>query len=150
VAVRIDGTSLNGRPTVQFLARLGDIPRIKIISRNSKVWMRFGILKLHHGTDVCYNILISARLHHSILVRTRQSSSSLLGPKGATALQQLLLAVPDAAEAIGLSPWTIRQYVREGKIQSIRIGRRVLIEPSELQRLIDEGRTRGEANEYHE
>jgi excisionase family DNA binding protein len=65
-------------------------------------------------------------------------------------LQQLLVGVPKAAEAIGLSPWTIRQYVRRGKIRAIRIGRRVLIEPSELQRLIDEGRAKGGANEFYE
>jgi excisionase family DNA binding protein len=60
-------------------------------------------------------------------------------------VQQLLVGVADAAAAIGLSPWTIRQYIREGKIHAVRIGRRVLIEPSELQRLMDEGRTRGES-----
>jgi excisionase family DNA binding protein len=65
-------------------------------------------------------------------------------------LQPLLVGVPDAAEAIGLSPWTIRQYVRRGKIRAVRIGRRVLIEPSELQRLIDEGRAKGGANECYE
>jgi excisionase family DNA binding protein len=84
--------------------------------------------------------------HQELLVKF----PALLDPEGATELQQLLVSVPDAAEAVGLSPWTIRQYVRLGKIHVVRIGRRVLIEPSELQRLIDEGRTRGEANEYHE
>ena len=64
-------------------------------------------------------------------------------------MQQLLVGVPAAAEALGLSPWTIRKYIRRGQIHAVRIGRRVLIEPSELQRLIDEGRARGVANEYH-
>jgi excisionase family DNA binding protein len=56
-------------------------------------------------------------------------------------MQQLLIGVRQAADAIGISPWTIRQYVRQGKIHAVRIGRRVLIEPAELQRIITEGRT---------
>jgi excisionase family DNA binding protein len=40
----------------------------------------------------------------------------------------------------GLSHWTLRQYIREGKIHVVRIGRRVLIEPAELDRLIAQGR----------
>jgi excisionase family DNA binding protein len=55
----------------------------------------------------------------------------------------LCVGVKEAAAALGLSPWTIRQYIREGKIRGIRIGRRVLIEPSELQRLVEQGRRGG-------
>jgi excisionase family DNA binding protein len=53
---------------------------------------------------------------------------------------QLALGLKEAAEAVGLSHWTLRQYVREGKVAAIRLGRRVLIEPSELQRLVEQGR----------
>jgi excisionase family DNA binding protein len=54
-------------------------------------------------------------------------------------LEQLLVGVLEAAEALGLSPWTIRKYVRSGRIRGVRIGRRVLIEPRELERLIECG-----------
>jgi excisionase family DNA binding protein len=54
--------------------------------------------------------------------------------------ERLLLGVVEAAAAIGLSPWTVRKYIAEGKLAAIRIGRRVLIEPSELQRLIEDAR----------
>jgi excisionase family DNA binding protein len=53
---------------------------------------------------------------------------------------QLALGLKDAADAVGLSHWTLRQYIREGKVQAIRLGRRVLIEPAELQRLVEQGR----------
>jgi excisionase family DNA binding protein len=53
---------------------------------------------------------------------------------------QLLLGLKEAAEAVGLSHWTLRQYVREGKVKAIRLGRRVLIEPDELKRLVEQGR----------
>ena len=52
-----------------------------------------------------------------------------------------LKSIEEAAESLGLSPWTIRLYVRKGKIRPVRIGRRVLIEPSEIQRIIAEGKT---------
>jgi excisionase family DNA binding protein len=52
----------------------------------------------------------------------------------------LTMGLREAAELTGLSHWTLRQYIRDGKLNAIRIGRRVLIEPSELQRLIDAGR----------
>ena len=57
----------------------------------------------------------------------------------------LCIGVKEAAAALGLSPWTLRQYIRQGKLKAVRIGRRVLIEPSELQKLVEQGRT-GESN----
>ena len=53
----------------------------------------------------------------------------------------LCIGVKEAAAALGLSHWTLRQYIREGKLKAVRIGRRILIEPSELQRLVEQGRT---------
>jgi excisionase family DNA binding protein len=51
-----------------------------------------------------------------------------------------LKSIEQAAETLGLSPWTIRRYVQDGKIRPVRIGRRVLIETSEIERVIEEGR----------
>jgi excisionase family DNA binding protein len=62
-------------------------------------------------------------------------------------LKQLLVGIREAAAAIGLSPWTVRQYVRQGRIRAVRIGRRVLIEPGELVRLIESGQIEGELKE---
>jgi excisionase family DNA binding protein len=56
----------------------------------------------------------------------------------------MLLNINEAANALRLSPWTIRLYVRVGKLRAVRIGRRVLLEPSELQRLVEAGRIAGE------
>jgi excisionase family DNA binding protein len=50
------------------------------------------------------------------------------------------LGLKEAAEAVGLSHWTIRKYIREGKLRAVRLGKRVLVEPSELQRLVEQGR----------
>jgi len=51
-----------------------------------------------------------------------------------------LLDVTQAAHLLNLSPWTIRAIVRAGKLSLVRIGRRVLIEQSELERFIHDSR----------
>ena len=53
---------------------------------------------------------------------------------------RLALGVKEAAEALGLSHWTIRKFIREGKLRSVRLGKRVLVEPEALQALIEAGR----------
>jgi excisionase family DNA binding protein len=53
---------------------------------------------------------------------------------------KLVWSVKEAALALGLSPWTIRRYIAIGKLATVRLGRRVLLEPSECFRLIEEGR----------
>jgi len=46
---------------------------------------------------------------------------------------------------LGISHWTLRAYIRKGHLKAIRIGVRVLIEPSELERLIQQSRSKGAA-----
>lgn len=53
---------------------------------------------------------------------------------------KLLWNVKEAGMALGLSPWTIRRYITDGKLRTVRLGRRVLVEPSECLRLVEEGR----------
>ena len=57
---------------------------------------------------------------------------------------KLALGLKDAASSIGLSVWTLRGWIRSGKLRCVRLGRRVMVEPSELQRLVEEGRSAGE------
>ena len=56
----------------------------------------------------------------------------------------LAIGLRQAATALGLSHWTLRQWIRKGTIRVVRLGRRVLIEPSELERLIEQGRAEGQ------
>ena len=56
-------------------------------------------------------------------------------------MEQIAIGLKEAAASIGLSHWQLRKYIREGKLRAVRLGRRVLVEPAELQRLIEEGRT---------
>jgi excisionase family DNA binding protein len=53
-----------------------------------------------------------------------------------------LYDVEKTAELMSISPWTVRAWIREGRICPVRIGRRVLVEASEISRLIDSCRAR--------
>jgi excisionase family DNA binding protein len=53
---------------------------------------------------------------------------------------KLALGLKEAAAVVGLSPWTLRHWIKQGRVRSVRLGRRVLVEPQELERLIEEGR----------
>jgi excisionase family DNA binding protein len=53
---------------------------------------------------------------------------------------RLTLGLKEAAAAVGLSPWTLRGWIRQGKLRSVRLGRRVMVEPAELKRLVEQGR----------
>ncbi len=47
-----------------------------------------------------------------------------------------LKSVEQAAELLGISPWTVRAYVRQRKLRSVRIGRRVLLQEDDLQQFV--------------
>jgi excisionase family DNA binding protein len=49
-----------------------------------------------------------------------------------------LLALRDVAECCRVSPHTVRKWVREGKLQPIRICRRLLFHPDEVTRFLAE------------
>jgi excisionase family DNA binding protein len=49
-----------------------------------------------------------------------------------------LYDVRDAAEILRVSPWTVRAYIRKGRLRPIRLGRLVRLEESQLQQLVVE------------
>lgn len=51
-----------------------------------------------------------------------------------------LLSLDEAARIIRRTHWSMRKYIAEGRIRGVRIGRDLLIEPSELRRFIEEAR----------
>ena len=57
-----------------------------------------------------------------------------------------LLDVKEAARAWAVSPWTIRAYIRDGKLRAVRIGRLVRLEASELERFVGEQRNKADRN----
>jgi excisionase family DNA binding protein len=51
-----------------------------------------------------------------------------------------LLDLKEARRLLSISPWTVRAYIKTGKLNPVKIGRRVLLEEAELQRFVDESR----------
>jgi excisionase family DNA binding protein len=51
-----------------------------------------------------------------------------------------LMTIDQTAEFMGLSAWTVRYWIRMGKLPSVKFGRRILIEREELNRLVAENR----------
>jgi hypothetical protein len=51
-----------------------------------------------------------------------------------------LLTLLAVAEALALSPHTIRALVRKGKLHPVRICRRLLFDPTEIGRFLDAAR----------
>ena len=55
--------------------------------------------------------------------------------------QERMLSVREAAERLGLSPWTVYSWVgTEKKLPSYKVGRRRLIALSDVERLLDGAR----------
>jgi DNA-binding transcriptional MerR regulator len=47
-----------------------------------------------------------------------------------------LVTLPVLAKALSVSPHTVRSWVRKGKLQPVRICRRLLFHPDEIARLL--------------
>ncbi len=45
-----------------------------------------------------------------------------------------------AAKLLSISPWTVRAYIRQGRLRPIRIGRLVRLELEELARFVSENK----------
>ncbi len=54
-------------------------------------------------------------------------------------MEPLAVDVREAARLTSLSPYTIRRYIRKGRIRAVRVGRRVLVPVAELERLARQG-----------
>jgi excisionase family DNA binding protein len=57
-------------------------------------------------------------------------------------LPEGLLSVPSAAALLGVSSFTLRKWLRQRRIGYVRLGRRVLLAPSALDRFVSEGTVR--------
>ena len=51
-------------------------------------------------------------------------------------MERLTLSFREAAESTSLSHWTLRKAASEGRLPTIKVGRRRLIEPESLERFL--------------
>jgi excisionase family DNA binding protein len=54
--------------------------------------------------------------------------------------EKLAMPLNEAATAVGLSHWTLRKAINAGKLRAMRVGRKILVSPKELERFISGGR----------
>jgi excisionase family DNA binding protein len=54
-------------------------------------------------------------------------------------MERLALSIKESAESIGVSPWTIRAWIKQGKLAATRLGRRVCVTPEALAKFVREG-----------
>lgn len=54
-------------------------------------------------------------------------------------MNETLQPIKDAARQLGISIWTLRKKAYEGEVASVKIGSKLLIPESEIERLISEG-----------
>jgi excisionase family DNA binding protein len=52
--------------------------------------------------------------------------------------------VKSAARLLAVSPWTVRVYIRQGKLHPVRIGRLVRLDEDELSRFIASSKAGGD------
>lgn len=70
---------------------------------------------------------------------TLQGSPSLAQDGERKEPKRLAVGVDEAAKLLGLSPFTIRNYIAGGKVRAVRVGRRVLVPMEVLERVMIEG-----------
>jgi excisionase family DNA binding protein len=63
---------------------------------------------------------------------------SIAAVQSQTSLEPLL-SIEEASAILGRSHWTLRKDVSAGLIHCVRIGRKIMIDASEVRRIIDEG-----------
>lgn len=57
--------------------------------------------------------------------------------------KRLTVGVSEAAKLLGVSPYTIRNYIASRRLRSIRVGRRVLLPMEVLEKVMEEGLPNG-------
>ena len=55
-----------------------------------------------------------------------------------------LYDVKAAARQLAVSPWTVRAYIRQGKLRPVRIGRLVRLDEEELSKFVTDNKTSGQ------
>ena len=54
--------------------------------------------------------------------------------------QRSLLSVARAAARIGISRFTLRSWIRQARLPHVRLGRRILVDPQDLERFVQANR----------
>jgi excisionase family DNA binding protein len=106
---------------------LGHLERLK-----GKLWSRLNALTVVTQTEV------ERRAEIREIARVLRSEARPPEPaKGRSG--EPLLTIPQAADALGIRPTTIRSWLLLGRLARVKLGRAVRIKESDLRGLIDKG-----------
>jgi excisionase family DNA binding protein len=61
-------------------------------------------------------------------------------------MEAKLISIAEGATRLGISKFTLRGWIRQGVIPHIRLGRRVLLEPTDIKKLIAANRVEARGN----
>ena len=61
-----------------------------------------------------------------------------------------LLDIPSAAELLKVSSWTIRAYIRQGKLRPIMVGRLLRLDEQELEKFVASAKARPNLQEQNQ
>lgn len=64
---------------------------------------------------------------------------------GSQTKMEALLSVKSAAKLLAVSPWSVRAYIRQGKLHPVRIGRLVRLDEEELSRFVATNKAAGKS-----
>jgi len=64
--------------------------------------------------------------------------------------EESFLTVAEVAEMLKLNPQTVRNWIDQGSLPALRVGRRVRIKRSDLERMLEEGYTAGQGSNANE
>lgn len=62
--------------------------------------------------------------------------------KDNSVLKKRLFSIPEAAEYLALSPWTIRELIWKGALPKVQPNRRILLDVRDLDAFIERNKTR--------
>lgn len=58
--------------------------------------------------------------------------------KGSRKMQKKLLKTEEVAELLGIAQFTVRKYIRQGKIKAVKLGKRFLVTEEQVQDFLEQ------------
>jgi excisionase family DNA binding protein len=89
-----------------------------------------------------YELILKYKYIHVNIVLERQESGEVLGRDGGDMETDKLLSIEEGAVQLGISPLTMRAWIRQRRLPYIQLGRRILLDPKDVQRFIDANRVK--------
>jgi hypothetical protein len=97
------------------------------------VWRRDAELLAAHYKRI--TVAVDAAMHGQVRPEAKQISR-LAHPTPSISPSQRLLSVKDFVAQLGVSLWTVRGWAYKGRVASVKLGARMMIPTTELDRLI--------------